>query len=78
MSFSLYIVIAEGASRKRRQPKATAAYAHSAMHEQTWALGLHSCRALSSQLRSEFSRNPEATKTETTTMNRTPKVLPMY
>src|SRR5262245_36918570 len=43
------------------------------MHEQTWALGLHSCRALSSQLRVHFSRRPLNRKTESINNEQNPK-----
>jgi len=60
MSFSLWIVIAD--QSKRRQPGSCRQKAHSAMHEQTWALGLHSCRALSSQLPDHSNSRSEMTK----------------
>ncbi len=54
MSFSLCVVIAERAFKTNPagNPWSSAGKcAFCKMHEQTWALGLHSCRALSSQLR---------------------------
>ena len=65
MSFTLGTVIAETLEKTKTRPESLrtpAGAMRPAMHGQTKALGLHSCRALSSRLQFQLTKETEKNK----------------